>query len=77
MFRKTSCKHPGIPPLHLLAGLLAPGLSVSALAQSVPFPTYAPGENKNATTGPTYAHPSADPWARTAHHHPHRHSDLS
>ena len=64
MFRKTSCKHPGIPPLHLLAGLLAPGLSVSALAQSVPFPTYAPGETRTRPPARTWtAHPSADPWA--------------
>ena len=38
MFRKTSCKHPGIPPC-IFAGLPATGLSVPVLAQSVPFPT--------------------------------------
>ena len=46
----------------LLVGLLAAGLSIPALAQSVPFPTYAPGENTDATTGPTYSHPLSNPW---------------
>ncbi|MGA8531863.1 MAG: bifunctional YncE family protein/alkaline phosphatase family protein, partial [Acidobacteriaceae bacterium] len=48
--------------LRQLAGLLVLGLSASALAQSVPFPTYSPGENKNANTGPTYTQPLANPW---------------
>ena len=47
---------------HLLAGLLAIGLSIPALAQSVRFPTYSPGENTSATTGPTYAQPLSNPW---------------
>jgi YVTN family beta-propeller protein len=34
---------------HLLAGLLVAGLSVSALAQSVPFPTYTVGPQPNGT----------------------------
>jgi len=46
----------------LLTGLLAMGLSVPVLAQSVPFPTYTPGENTGATTGPTYSHPLSNPW---------------
>jgi YVTN family beta-propeller protein len=46
----------------VLVGLLAAGLSVPALAQSVPFPTYTPGENTSATTGPTYSHPLPNPW---------------
>jgi YVTN family beta-propeller protein len=46
----------------LLVGLLAAGLSVPALAQSVPFPTYSPGENTNASTGPTYSQPLPNPW---------------
>ena len=46
----------------LLVGLAAAGLSVPALAQSVQFPTYSPGENTAATTGPTYAHPLSKPW---------------
>jgi hypothetical protein len=63
MFRKTSPKHPGIRALHPFAGLLAIGLSAPALlGQSVPFPTYTPGQNTSATTGPTYSHPSANPW---------------
>jgi hypothetical protein len=63
MFRKKSPKHLGIHALHPLAGLLAIGLSAPALlGQSVPFPTYAPGENTSATTGPTYSHPPANPW---------------
>ena len=28
----------------------------------MPFPTYAPGENTAATTGPTYSHPLSNPW---------------
>jgi YVTN family beta-propeller protein len=44
------------------AGLLAAGLTVPVLAQSVPFPTYHPGENTSATTGPTYTQPLANPW---------------
>ena len=63
MFRKTSPKYRGIHALHPFAGLLAIGLSVPALlGQSVPFPTYAPGENTSATTGPTYSHPLSNPW---------------
>jgi YVTN family beta-propeller protein len=63
MFRKTSPKHRGIHALHPLAGLLAIGLSAPALlGQSVPFPTYTPGQNTSATTGPTYSHPLANPW---------------
>jgi len=49
--------------LRLLAVLaMAVGLSVSALAQSQEFPTYSPGENTNATTGPTYSQPLPNPW---------------
>ena len=71
MFRKTfqpmSRDNPHnssrINPLRLLAGLLAVALSAPALVgQSVPFPTYAPGENTNATTGPTYSQPLPNPW---------------
>jgi YVTN family beta-propeller protein len=47
---------------YLLLGLLAAGLSLPALAQSVPFPTYSPGENTNASTGPTYSAPLSNPW---------------
>ncbi len=64
MSRETSGndsrKNSPIQPL--LAGLLVAGLSTSAFAQSVPFPTYAPGENVNASTGPTYSQPLPYPW---------------
>ena len=46
----------------LLVPLAAAVLSVPALAQSVPFPTYSPGENTTAPTGPTYSHPLSNPW---------------
>ncbi len=46
----------------LLIGLLAAGLSLPALAQSVEFPTYSPGENTSATTGPTFTAPLSNPW---------------
>jgi DNA-binding beta-propeller fold protein YncE len=42
--------------------LLATGLSVPALTQSKQFPTYAPGENTSATTGPTFTKPLPNPW---------------
>jgi YVTN family beta-propeller protein len=49
--------------LRLLAVLaMAAALSVSALAQSQEFPTYTPGENTSASTGPTYSAPLSDPW---------------
>ncbi len=46
----------------LLVGVLAAGLSIPALAQSVEFPTYTPGQNTNATTGPTLSAPLSNPW---------------
>jgi hypothetical protein len=58
MPRKTS----RISLMRRLAGLLAVGLSVAALAQSVPFPTYAPGENTTTSTGPTYSQHLSNPW---------------
>jgi DNA-binding beta-propeller fold protein YncE len=59
-----SAKHFGINPLHLFAGLLATGLSVSALLgqASVPFPTYQVGENKNGTQTPDYPSTLPIPW---------------
>ena len=45
-----------------IVGALAAGLSATALAQSSPFPTYSPGENIHAGTGPTFAHPLSKPW---------------
>jgi YVTN family beta-propeller protein len=62
MFQKTSQHYSLIQRLRPFAGLLAIGLSVPAFAQSVPFPTYHPGENTSATTGPTYTQPLANPW---------------
>jgi YVTN family beta-propeller protein len=66
MYRNTSRSKPRnnsrINRPGLLAGLLAAGLSVPTFAQSVPFPTYAPGENKNASTGPSYASSLTSPW---------------
>ncbi len=56
MFRKNSVV------VGLSTGLLAAGLSVSALAQSVPFPTYSVGENKNASQGPSYPPNLPNPW---------------
>jgi YVTN family beta-propeller protein len=47
--------------LPLFVGLLA-ALSVSALAQSQPFPTYQVGENQNGSQGPNYPSTLPDPW---------------
>jgi len=46
----------------VVSGLLAASLSALAVAQSKPFPTYAPGENTTANTGPTYEQPLPNPW---------------
>ena len=50
--------------LGTLAGLLAAGLSSAALAaaQSVPFPTYTPGENLSGMQGPDYPSTLPHPW---------------
>ena len=48
-----------------LAGLLT-GLSAAALAQSVPFPTYTVGENKNASQGPNYSTSLPAPWVSSS-----------
>ncbi len=46
-----------------LTGLvLAAGLSATALAQSVPYPTYTVGENKDAAKGPNYPSTLPTPW---------------
>jgi hypothetical protein len=48
---------------HLLAGLLATGLSVPALlGQSVLFPTYQVGANQNLTNGPNWPSALPKPW---------------
>ena len=49
MSRRTSRIHSRTNLLRPLVGLLAVGLSVPALAQSVPFPTYTPGPQTNGT----------------------------
>jgi YVTN family beta-propeller protein len=61
MSRKSSNKS-CMRRLPLFVGLLVAALSVSALGQSQEFPTYTPGENTNATTGPTFTAPLSDPW---------------
>jgi hypothetical protein len=48
--------------LFLLAALLSMGLSVSALAQSLPFPTYTVGANQNRSQGPDYPSTFTTPW---------------
>src|ERR1700730_14711574 len=50
--------------LGTIAGLLAAGLSIAALAaaQSVPFPTYTPGENLSGSQGPDYPSTLPHPW---------------
>ncbi len=45
-----------------VAGLLATGLSATALAQSTPFPTYSVGDNKDSGAGPTYKNPLGRQW---------------
>ncbi len=63
MSQKTSRNHCRITPLHLLAGLLVMGLSVSTLpGQSVEFPTYQVGANQNGTQGPNYPSTLPTPW---------------
>jgi YVTN family beta-propeller protein len=63
MARNHSLNKPGINCLRMLAVLaMAAALSVLALAQSQEFPTYTPGENTNATTGPSFTAPLSDPW---------------
>jgi len=46
----------------LLVVLLAAGLSLPALAQSVPFPTYEVGANQNGSQGPNYPSTLPNPW---------------
>src|SRR5580658_4742084 len=62
MFRNASQNRYRIAHLRLLAGLLATGLSLPALAQSVPFPTYTPGENLSGSHGPDYPSTLSHPW---------------
>ncbi|MGA2004305.1 MAG: YncE family protein, partial [Terriglobales bacterium] len=67
MSRKTARNHSlSRPRIHCLRALailaMAAALSVSALAQSTEFPTYTPGENTSASTGPTFTAPLSNPW---------------
>jgi len=62
MFRMTSQDRTRISFPGPLTVMLAAALSVPAHAQSNPFPTYQPGQNVNAPTGPTYSHPLSNPW---------------
>ena len=48
--------------LPLASLITAAGLSATALAQSVPFPTYSVGENKNGQQGPNYPSTLPTPW---------------
>ena len=56
MFRN----HSRVKPIFI--GQLAAGLSVPALAQSVQFPTYTPGENLSGSKGPDYPSTLPHPW---------------
>ncbi len=60
MSRKSSDKS-WMRRLPLFVGLGA-ALSVSALAQSVPFPTYQVGQNANGSQGPDYPSTFTTPW---------------
>ena len=62
MFQKASQHQSRISMLRPLAALLATALSIPALAQSVPFPTYTPGENLSGTAGPNYPSTLPHPW---------------
>jgi YVTN family beta-propeller protein len=46
----------------LLVGLLVAGLSATAFAQSIPFPTYQVGANQNGSQGPNYPSTLPKPW---------------
>ena len=64
MFQKSPRSNSRINLLRPLAGLLLVGLGFAgvAAAQSVPFPKYQVGENKNASQGPDYPSTLAKPW---------------
>src|ERR1700760_3140237 len=65
MFSETSqvwSVNPQTIKRSVAAVLAAAGLAGTALAQSVPFPTYSVGENKNASTGPNYPSTLGTPW---------------
>ncbi|HTW80306.1 MAG TPA: hypothetical protein VME23_12240 [Terracidiphilus sp.] len=62
MFRTASQNYSTINLLRPLAILLAAALSIPALAQSVQFPTYTPGENLSGSQGPDYPSTLPNPW---------------
>ena len=63
MLRKQYARRLKRSASHQLSALVAIALTTPALlGQSVPFPTYSPGENTSATTGPTFTQPLANPW---------------
>jgi len=64
MLRKSPRNNSRINLLRPIGVLLVAALSFAALAaaQSVPFPKYQVGENKNATQGPTYPSTLPNPW---------------
>ncbi len=63
MFRNPWASRRVLP----LAGTLAAAaLSAAAQAQSVPFPTYTVGENKNAASGPGYPANLPVPWVSSS-----------
>ncbi len=62
MPRTASRNQSRISLLRLLVGLMAAALSVPALAQSVYFPTYNPGENLSGSQGPDYPSTLPNPW---------------
>ncbi len=57
-FRRQMKTHRLLP----ISGLLAAGMCATALAQSVPFPNYQVGENKNLSNGPNYPSTLPTPW---------------
>jgi YVTN family beta-propeller protein len=59
---QTSSNNFWMRQLPLSVGLLVAALSVSALAQSVPFPTYTVGANQNGSQGPGYPSTFTTPW---------------
>ncbi len=63
MARNHSLGRPRVNLLWSLAVLaIAAALSVAALAQSVPFPTYQVGANQNGSQGPDYPSTFTTPW---------------
>jgi YVTN family beta-propeller protein len=61
--RRSRPNSPNKPKMkRLLVGLLVAGLSLPALAQSVPFPTYQVGMNASGSVGPDYPSTLPHPW---------------